>query len=385
MRQLALAIFFLLGALALGWALGGQALLGRIDPALTIPTLLLPALLVMRQARRDSGHSRSMLAALSGLLLIMVQAWLSGALAGSVAPMQLGVTAVAAALALLLAHRFWQRRKRRAGRRGVALALAMLLVLLWFAGSHILLSQLYAPRGSGVRPPPLVVMSSLPLRWGGANDIKAAVQQGVATAPALARLEADFSVSLVDSLSDRTLPGDAVLLLAHPRALAPADLVAIDTFVRSGGRAVLLADALSGWPVDFPLGDARNPPVTSLLTPLLDHWGVTLRSADMADQKPVAVDLDGQRVALFSAGAFDRLPPGCQAYAARRIADCPVGAGRAWLVGDADLLFAPLWQTPVAGAAHLRRADTIEWLESLIGGDSYGGRAILHPQWIRLS
>lgn len=135
--------------------------------------------------------------------------------------------------------------------------------------------------------------------------------------------------------------------------------------------------------MQYPLGDPRNPPVTSLLTPLLDHWGATLGASPVGETQAVAVDVDGARLRLFSAGRFDRLPPGCQAYGGRRVALCRIGAGEAWLVGDADLLFAPLWQPLVAGAPHLRRADTMDWLAARLWDGTAGDGVALRPLWIR--
>ena len=45
------------------------------------------------------------------------------------------------------------------------------------------------------------------------------------------------------------------------------------------------------------------------------------------------------------------------------------------------MLFAPLWQPQPRWAAHLRHADTMEWLDArLRGGDASGW---LRPLWIR--
>ena len=94
------------------------------------------------------------------------------------------------------------------------------------------------------------------------------------------------------------------------------------------------------------------------------------------------MDVEGARLRLFSAGRFERLPSACQAFAASRIARCPIGRGEVWLVGDADLLFAPLWQGDPVWADHLRRADTMEWLAARLWPDA--PRALLRPLWARL-
>src|SRR3546814_11125824 len=95
----------------------------------------------------------------------------------------------------------------------------------------------------------------------------------------------------------------------------------------------LLADALSGWPVRHPLGDPRNPPVTSLLTPLLGHWGMVLGAAPLGERAAQGFDVAGRRLRLFSAGRFETLPAACRAFSGGRIAHRPLGKGGAGPVG----------------------------------------------------
>jgi hypothetical protein len=309
------------------------------------------------------------------LLLLPAQAILALLLAEQMPWAQLGLVGVGAALVARLAAHLARWRAGRAV-RGMA---ALLLVGVWFAGSHLLLAALYrAPPAAGA---PVTMLTGLPLRWSANSDMAAMIAEGMSDDPALQRIEAAGPVRLIDSLIDHPPAPGGTLFLAHPRALAPRELVAVDAFVRGGGRAVILADALSGWSARHPLGDPRNPPVTSLLTPLLDHWGVTLGAAPAGERKPLAADVGGARLRLFSAGRFERFPATCQAYAGRRIVHCRIGDGEAWLVGDADLIFASLWQPAPGWAAHLRRADTMEWLAGCLW--PRGGRAILRPLWIR--
>ncbi|WP_447756242.1 Gldg family protein [Sphingopyxis fribergensis] len=365
---------------ALGWVAGGQALFGRIDPALAIPLLVPPMLVLAWSQRGEPAAVRGRTIVLTLALLAIAQALLALLLAGSAAWLQLLLTALAGTVAAFLADALvgWRRRARL-----LPWLAGLLLVIGWFGAGHALLALLYrhvaAPAGS----PDATMLSGLPLRWSGANGIAAMIAEGTQDDPALAQLEAAGPVSLVDSLVDHVPPPRGALLVVHPRALAPQELVAIDAFVRGGGRAVILADALSGWPARYPFGDPRNPPITSLLTPLLDHWAVTLGSAPAGEAGLVPVDFDGARLNLFSAGRFDRLPRSCRAFADRRVARCPIGSGEVWLVGDADLLFAPSWQPAVPGAAHLRQADTMEWLSArLWPGAGFG---LLRPVWIRAS
>ncbi|MHA4836132.1 GldG family protein [Sphingopyxis sp. MSC1_008] len=363
---------------ALAWVAGGQVLLGRIDPALAVPLLAPPMLLLAWWQRGESIAVRRRAGFLTLALVAVIQTSLGITLAGSAAWLQLLVTIIAGGVAAWLADRLLQWRSRYKVLPWLA---GFLLVVGWFGAGHALLAALYRPAPASARAPAVTILTGLPLRWSAGPSIAAMIAEGTNDDPALARLIAAGPVSLVDSLADHVPPPGGTLLIAHPRALAPQELVAIDAFVRGGGRAVILADGLSGWPARHPLGDPRNPPVTSLLTPLLDHWGVTLGSAPAQESKPLPVDVGGARLRLFSAGRLEHLPSACRAYAGRRVAQCRIGQGEVWLVGDADLLFAPLWQPLVPGATHLRQADTMEWLSARLWRGA--GNGLLHPLWIR--
>ena len=362
----------------LAWLGGGQALLDRIDPALALPLLILPMLLLAVWQRREDVDLRRSTLVMALALVAGAQAVLAVSLSGSAGGLQITLVLVAGAAAGWVADRLVHWRPRV---RWLPWFAGLALVIGWFAAGHMLLAALYRPAAASTGTPVTTMLTGLSLRWSGSGDIAAIISDGAEDDPALVQLEAMGPVSLVDSLVDHVPPPGGALLIAHPRALAPQELVAIDAFVRGGGKAVVLADALSGWPAPHPLGDPRNPPVTSLLTPLLDHWGVRLGAALTDDMDVAAVDVGRARLRLSSAGVFDRLPPTCRAFADRHVAQCRIGAGEAWLVGDADLLFAPLWSPLVPEADHLRRADTIEWLSAQLWPGA--GVAVLQPLWIR--
>jgi hypothetical protein len=361
--------------LLLAWVLGGQMTLGRIDPALALPLLPLPALGLVWWQRRDPMVACWRTAGTTLAMLLAAQAALALFLSARPPWLQLGFIAAGWVIALLAASLLFTGNRGRV----VALLLGVTFVSGWFAGSHALLSMLYRPASAA--GPHVTMLTGLPLRWSDGRDLAAMLAQGTNDDPILARLQAAGSVRLVDSIVDDPPSPGGALLLAHPRALAPREMVAVDAFVRKGGRAVVLADALSGWPMRYPIGDPRNPPVTSLLTPLLDHWGVVLAAVSPDDRHVVTVEMERARLRLFSAGRFERLPPACRAFADRHVARCPIGDGEVWLVGDADLLFAPLWRPEPSWAAHLRKADTVEWLAARLWRDAPS--AILQPLWIR--
>ncbi|SKB50511.1 Gldg family protein [Sphingopyxis flava] len=374
LRPLCIAALLLL----LTWLAGSQRALGRVDPALALPLLPLPMLLLALWQRDDPPglKKRTIIAVL--IAIAVGQGTLAALLAGRPGLGQIALILAASCVASFL---FEATMRRRKSRRFLRVLVAVLAAAVWFVASHALLARLYRAPAPLTGAPVVTMLTGLPLRWAG-DDLPEMIAAGAQDDPALSRIEADGPVLLVDSLADHVPRPGGTLLLAHPRALAPRELVAVDAFVRGGGRAVILADALSGWPARHPLGDPRNPPVTSLLTPLLDHWGITLGAAPVGERAAEAHDVDGRRLRLFSAGRFERLPPGCATFAGERIAQCRIGAGEAWLVGDADLLFAPLWQPAVRGADHLRRADTMEWLAAHLRGED-AAAALLNPIWVR--
>ncbi len=311
------------------------------------------------------------------LALLAVQAALHGLLAGRMAAGQLAAVLLAGAIAVTIACAV--ERGARGWRRFVRWPAFLFVTMLWFAAGQALNAAAYDDKIDGARPQ-VVMLTSLPLRWGGGgDDLAQMLAEGPADLPALAALERAVDLKMVDTL-DGELPPDATVLLAHPRALSPHDLVRIDAHRGRGGRIVILADALSSWPPPRPLGDPRNPPVTSLLTPLLDHWGIELAApaADGAGDARISVGPEGSMLRLHSAGRFVRLPSGCHGYGDGLVVRCD--GGRLWLVGDADMLDASLWQSPVAAAPWLRRSDNLAWLTDTLRG---GTRSGFKPLWIR--
>ena len=124
-----------------------------------------------------------------------------------------------------------------------------------------------------------------------------------------------------------------LLLMAQPQAQPPEDLVALDAWVRGGGRLLLLADPMLEWPSKRPLGDRLRAPVMFADTGLLAHWGLRLDAPDERGPKEAAID--GYRVTTVSPG---QLFGACAIGADRIVARCSVGRGKATIIADADLL-----------------------------------------------
>jgi hypothetical protein len=86
-------------------------------------------------------------------------------------------------------------------------------------------------------------MTGLPLVWGE----KGAFDPDSRPAAVYAELDKAFDFRPVDVLDPATLERGRLLFLAQPQRLAPAELSALDAWIRSGGRALILADAPAAW------------------------------------------------------------------------------------------------------------------------------------------
>ncbi len=177
------------------------------------------------------------------------------------------------------------------------------------------------------RRPPLLLLTSLPLMFGEDFSIEGN------RSPVIEALEKRYRVAPI-SVTDRAeLKKGRLLLMAHPLAQPADDLVALDRWVRDGGRLLLLADPMLEWPSERPLGDRLRPPPMFMDTGLLAHWGLRL---DAPDQRgPIVRELGGEDVLTASPGSlFGR----CNISKDRLVANCRVGKGRATVVADADVL-----------------------------------------------
>ena len=384
-RPIIAAMLFIAIVVAVACIGGGWIALYRVDPLLAVPGMALAGYAAAWLARgtrvlRFVGSCAAGCAVGLAIAALTLAGWLPWrewvlAIAASVVAAFLGGAMVRWSRAL------WQRGLP--GRIG-AVGVAILLVLLWQRLSWAMLASLYTPQPV-INSPHVLMVSALPLRTG---DPDRALSQGLGSAPILAEWPASADITLADSVAYLRAGGAAgkvdVLFLAHPHALPPADLVLVDDWVRGGGKVLILADGLLSWSMPYPLGDARNPPVTSLLTPLLSHWGLRLDApAGLAERETVVNDR-GSRLALFSAGRFISTGPACSVSQGGAIADCRIGKGRALLVADADLLRPEQWQGGKAGPLGWR-AGNPHWIADAVA--SLAGQPIEHrgaaPLWWR--
>lgn len=200
-----------------------------------------------------------------------------------------------------------------------------------------------AEEGSAAQFGEVALFTSLPLVWPEQTAIRDHLADHRGRHWVVDELERHGPLQPIDALVDgegkSRLP-DGLLVMAQPRALTPQENVALDRWVRSGGRLLLFADPMLTAESAFPLGDPRRPQDIVMISPILTHWGLTLQ---FDDAQPV-----GERSAEFSGTEFPINLPGslnavnretkCTVAAKGLIADCVVGAGRVLVYADAALL-----------------------------------------------
>jgi len=209
-------------------------------------------------------------------------------------------------------------------------ALAILAAVLMAAGVAVALvgrePRTLAPRPPSERPA-LLLLTSLPLVFPEQFTLRGG------GSPALTALETRYRVLPISATDAADLARGRLLLMAHPQAQTADNLVALDAWVRRGGRVMLLADPMSEWPSQRPLGDPLRPSPMFMDTGLLAHWSLRLTAPE--ERGPVGRRLAGRDVTTDSPGV---LSGGCAINGDGLVAHCAIGAGRATIVADADFL-----------------------------------------------
>ncbi len=184
----------------------------------------------------------------------------------------------------------------------------------------------------------VAVLSALPLFWSKANPTMA-VTKADERAPIIRDLSEIFIMTPIDLVDDQTLRRHRLLMLAQPRALSGAELVAIDAWVRAGGRLLIFADPALTWSSSYALGDPRRPPVMTLLDPLFTHWGLKLLlPAVRVGEETCDMMLANMAVAVSAPGQWQNISKACETVDSGLRALCRLGKGRVELVADADVL-----------------------------------------------
>ena len=222
-----------------------------------------------------------------------------------------------------------------------ALVLLAVVILLFTSDQHD------APRANR---PVVGYMSSIALATG-EGDI-AEVVGGQSTAdPLYTRLAQNYDMQPIDDLRRLDAMAPDILLLIQPRALGPQENVAVDKWVRGGGRMMLLTDPMLHRESRFPKGDNRAPLYVGLASPLLNHWGIEL-TLPLDEAEPIVSRVVNEHtIDTATPGAFVYKDATAQTTAPCRIKDdgfmaqCDFGAGRAVVIADADFIDPRFWDS----------------------------------------
>ncbi len=168
-------------------------------------------------------------------------------------------------------------------------------------------------------------------------------------------LRTRYRVVPISVTSQADLGKGRLLLMAHPLAQPAEDLVALDQWVRGGGRVMLLADPLLEWPSSRPLGDPLRPPPMFMDTGLLAHWGLRLDAPAESGLREGRAG--GRKIMADSPG---RLSGGCEIGWQGLVAHCRIGKGRATIIADADFLDAERLGRPANLDALLAELSALE-------------------------
>ncbi len=206
-----------------------------------------------------------------------------------------------------------------------------------------------APAASDDALPELGLMTSLPLYWPLGAGV-AELASAAASAPwQRAALEARHRLVLLDTLSPIAAPipgaaetdpvaGLARLAVIQPRGLAPADNVALDNWVRGGGRLLLVLDPQLTGHYDLPLGDPRRPSQVALIPPVLARWGLAIRYDEQQDLAGRSAAVGEGTIPLVLAGEVTLTADAarrCTLFAKGAAARCAVGKGQVAILADA--------------------------------------------------
>ncbi|QIQ86825.1 hypothetical protein [Erythrobacter sp.] len=136
------------------------------------------------------------------------------------------------------------------------------------------------------------------------------------------------------------LEGLGRLAVIQPRGLSPADNVALDGWVRGGGRLLLVLDPMLTGEYDLPLGDPRRPNAVALIPPVVARWGLAVAYDETQDAAPRFAAFPAGTLPLALAGevrAEGERGAACTFAAERALARCRVGEGSVTLLADAAL------------------------------------------------
>lgn len=189
---------------------------------------------------------------------------------------------------------------------------------------------------------PLGLFTSLPVYWAETDDVAAAIDGGGEAHWARSAMEAKHRLVPLDTLEPEQIGDVRHLVMAQPRPLAPSENVALDDWVRGGGRLLLFADPMLTEHSRFAIGDRRRPQDVVVLSPILARWGLELEFDEDQLGGERTGDVFGVSVPIDLSGMLAKRAPGapadCNLSSDRLAAECRIGKGWVLVVADAAML-----------------------------------------------
>ncbi len=211
------------------------------------------------------------------------------------------------------------------------------------------------------------LFTSLPILWAETDDVRGLLNKDQPPHWAKAALQARGEIVPLDSLADGggrdRLADLPLIVMAQPRPLSPAENVALDRWLRGGGKLLLLADPALTAETGYAIGDRRRPESVAMLSPILARWGLRLEFDDGQTFGERWIDLDGARLPVNLPGQLVNLHQAqdCRLEAGGIAAQCRIGKGRTIIIADAALM-----ETEGAASDGARRAALDHLLDDLI-------------------
>lgn len=228
----------------------------------------------------------------------------------------------------------------------------------WLAALLALAVGLYAVWSIAARPAdrqPLALMTSLPIYWGEAGDMTNLISGNVETPYIRQVIEKRYKIEMLDTVALQDGVGDEAqqidplngverLVIVQPRGLGPEDNVALDEWVRGGGKLLLALDPLLTNSYAVPISDPRHPNASALIPPIMQRWGLAMRFDEGQSLGARTVQFQGQDLPVVMAGELfsmgeegDEGRGDCAIEASGVIARCTVDAGQVTVMADAAI------------------------------------------------
>ncbi len=195
------------------------------------------------------------------------------------------------------------------------------------------------------------LMTSLPIYWNGAGSVAETLNDQRPAHWARTTLETGHRLIPLDALSDGSgepstqLEGLRMLVIAQPRALTAQDNVALDAWVRTGGRLLLVIDPMLTEHFDYAIGDPRRPADVGLVPPVFARWGLGMTFDDNAGAGVETREATGLAIPVEQPGTLVPLESNmadptarCTIEGGGIAARCRIGTGTALIVADAAFL-----------------------------------------------